>query len=405
MTTVPMTTATEPVVGDATTVGSRAASRWNRWRVALLVAVLAVVAGTAAVVVQPRTGGGALDPGSAAPSGSRALAQVLSDRGVDVERVDRVEDAVAAGGEGTTLLVVDPSVLEPDRLEQLGQVRWDVVLVAPDGPVLAELAPGLEPAGVVGEEVRAAGCDDPDAGAAGEALAGGSLVRAAGEAPATLCFGDPDDPDAGAYAVVESVGRETTVLGQSGVLTNERLDADGNAALAVRTLGGNPRLVWLMASPLDTAGDAEITTTDLLPAWVPWVAAQLAVVALLAIAWRSRRLGRLVDEPLPVVVRAAETAEGRAALYRSAGARHRAAAVLRAATLRRLAARLGLPAGAEASDVAAQAARASGRDRRDVHDLLLGPPPDSGGDLVALADRLDALAADLEPHPRGSHRP
>jgi hypothetical protein len=149
-----------------------------------------------------------------------------------------------------------------------------------------------------------------------------------------------------------------------------------------------------MASPLDTAADAEPTTSDLLPGWVPWAAVQLGVVALLAVAWRARRLGRLVPEPLPVVVRSAETAEGRAALYRSAAARDRAAAVLRAAALRRLGARLGLPATASADQVVTATARAAGRDPVAVRALLLGPAPPDEGALVALADDLDTLMHD-----------
>ena len=62
--------------------------------------------------------------------------------------------------------------------------------------------------------------------------------------------------------------------------------------------------------------------------------------------WRGRRLGRLVPEPLPVVVRAVETTEGRARMYRRSRAHGRAAATLRAATLARLRDRTGLPRGA-----------------------------------------------------------
>ena len=46
---------------------------------------------------------------------------------------------------------------------------------------------------------------------------------------------------------------------------------------------------------------------------------------LLLALWRARRLGPVVAEPLPVVVRAAETVEGRARLYRRGGARGQAA--------------------------------------------------------------------------------
>ena len=109
-----------------------------------------------------------------------------------------------------------------------------------------------------------------------------------------------------------------------------------------------------------------------------WVIAQLAVVVLVTILWRARRFGRLVPEPLPVVVRAAETQEGRARLYRQASARGRAAATLRTTTLRRLAARLAAPAGTTPDQLVTLVAQATGRDpnaEANLHALLLGPRP------------------------------
>jgi hypothetical protein len=380
-------------VGDGTTAGGRARARWTRSRVAVGVVVLAVLAGVAGVLAQPRTAGGALDPDSATPQGARALAQVLGRQGVEVVRVERVADAVdLAGSAGTTLLVVDAEVLPPDRLRELASSPADLVLVAPDGPVLAELAPSLQPAGVVDAVAGDPGCPDAHAEAAGRALAGGRLVRPTGDAAAaTVCYPDAVEPVAGSYAVTREGGREVRVVGQGGVLANEHLGSDGNAALALRTLGRHPRLVWLMAHPLDTTADEQVGPLDLLPRWVPWVLLQLGLVAVLAMLWRGRRLGALVDEPLPVVVRSAETAEGRAGLYRAAGARARAAAVLRAAAMRRLAPRLGLPATASGEEVAAAVTRTAGREHAAVVALLLGPPPQDDAALTALADDLDAL--------------
>ena len=373
-----------------TTARSRVGARWRRARPAVVLLSLLVLVPLAGVLLTPPTSGGALDPRSADPTGSRAVAQVLLRQGVEVVPVETVDAAVDAAGPGATLVVVDSEVLAPDRLTALAATPADLVLVEPDGPVLAELAPSLAPAGVADPAVRAAACPDPDARAAASALAGGFLVRASGDA--TVCFPDPDDPGTGSYAVTTADNRTVRVLGQGDVLTNEHLDEEGNAALALRTLGAQPRLVWLMAHPLDTSADQDVSTSDLLPSWVPWAGLWLAVVGALAVLWRGRRLGPLVEEPLPVVVRSAETAEGRAALYRAAAARDRAAAVLRAACLRRVAPALGLPPSARPQEVVAAAARATGRRPDAVAALLLGPAPVDGAALTALADDLDALA-------------
>ena len=75
---------------------------------------------------------------------------------------------------------------------------------------------------------------------------------------------------------------------------------------------------------------------------VTWIVFQLCLAIALLALWQGRRLGPLVAERLPVVVRASETVEGRGRLYRSRRARDRAADALRTATLQRMLPRLGL---------------------------------------------------------------
>ena len=92
------------------------------------------------------------------------------------------------------------------------------------------------------------------------------------------------------------------------------------------------------------------------------MAIQLGVVVVLLALWRMRRLGPLVTEPLPVVVRACETVEGHGRLYRSRRARDRAAAALREAALGRIVTRLGLPRDVTADAVCQELADRTGRD-------------------------------------------
>jgi hypothetical protein len=111
------------------------------------------------------------------------------------------------------------------------------------------------------------------------------------------------------------------------------------------------------------------------------------------VLWRARRLGPVVREPLPVVVRASEAVEGRARLYRRAGAREHAAETLREATRARLRPLVGLPPDAAAGElVGAVAARVG---RRDVGGLLYGPPPGDDAGLVALARALDECEGEV----------
>src|SRR4029079_16437584 len=124
---------------------------------------------------------------------------------------------------------------------------------------------------------------------------------------------------------------------------------------------------------------------ELLPPVVPILALQRLLVVVVAALWRGRRLGRLVTERLPVVVRAGETTRGRGRLYRRGRSYGHAAAALRAGTAARSAARLGLPGWAPAPLVAAAAARATSRRPADVEALLYGPPPTDDRGLADLA--------------------
>jgi hypothetical protein len=151
-------------------------------------------------------------------------------------------------------------------------------------------------------------------------------------------------------------------------------------------LGQHERLVWYVPSAADRS--QQKTFTDLVPDGWKFGAVQLGLAAVVIALWRARRLGRVVPEPLPVVVRAAETVEGRARLYRRSHAAGHAASVLRQATRDRLAPLLGLPAG---EDPSVEVARRTSRPVADVRALLCSEQPVDDRGLVALADELDAV--------------
>ena len=218
-----------------------------------------------------------------------------------------------------------------------------------------------------------------------------------------LCYAD--DGLAALVVLIDADGRRVTFLGDSRPLTNDRLDDAGNAALALGLLRTDGPLVWLL--PPLTAGSpqAPANLTELIPTGVWWVLGQLAVAASLAALWRGRRLGPVVAEPLPVVVRAAEATEGRARLYRRFRAADRAGEALREATRDRLCRRVGLPRAAPREVLVEAAARRSGWTPGEVEAVLHGGPvlpadaatsqPLTDVSLVRLADALDTLEREV----------
>ncbi|NKY41206.1 DUF4350 domain-containing protein, partial [Cellulomonas septica] len=215
--------------------------------------------------------------------------------------------------ERSTLLVVTADGTPP-AVDAVVGTEADLVVV--DSPWLLEAATDAVSgdAGYWPDGDLTAACDDPDATAAGTITAAPGL-QALGD-DAVVCFPAADDPTVGAYAVVDGE-RRVTALSDGRILTNAHLADEGNAALVLRTLGRHERLVWYLPSAFETMSEASGPGTgDILPPWVPVLGLQLLLVVLVAAVWRGRRLGRVVPEPLPVVVPAAETTRGRGRLYR-----------------------------------------------------------------------------------------
>nr|WP_281373193.1 DUF4350 domain-containing protein [Kineococcus aurantiacus] len=335
--------------------------------------------------MRPRTDEAALAPGSADPAGGRALARVLDAQGVTVTEARTFADASRALGPGTTVLVTDPDLLSAQRLRVLAGSGADLVLLRPSAETLEAVTGDVTPTGGASTAVRDPGCADPDAVAAGPARAGGLTYAASGGA--TACYG-------GSYVRAPLAAGTLTVVGQPTLMTNRWVAQDGDAALALRTLGAHPDLVWYLPDPVDTDSPQQ-PLTALLPPWTWPAVGVTGLAALLVLLWRGRRLGRLVDEPLPVVVRAAETVEGHGRLYASARASDRAARALREATSRRLRAWTGLDARADVRDVADQVAWTTGRPAPAVRELLAGQDPRDDPALVRLAVDLEALERDV----------
>ncbi|WP_210633863.1 DUF4350 domain-containing protein [Streptomyces sp. GESEQ-13] len=389
---------TTEVTPPTTSASPTARQVWTRSRGVALALVLLVVAAVAIAVVRSDARHGRLDPRSADPSGSRAVAELLADRGVDTRVVTTLDEAADAAGPETTLLVAVPDLLTPRQQTRLRTATKNsggrTVLVASGIASVERLAPGVmaDPANSLDSTLEP-GCDLPAAVRAGSADTGGIRYSSA-HPEADECYRSQRLPTLLRIPAPSGDG-DTVLLGAPDILLNHRLDEHGNASLALQLLGSRPHLVWYLPTPADaTAGtEDEKSFFDLLPDGWLWGTLQLFVAAALAALWRARRLGPLVPEKLPVAIRASETVEGRARLYRKADARDRAALALRSATRIRLAPLVGVPGTQAHSPEAllpALSARLDG-DGPSLRTLLFGPPPGDDAALIRLADQLDAL--------------
>ncbi|MFE0348091.1 DUF4350 domain-containing protein [Streptomyces griseoluteus] len=376
---------------------------WTRNR-GIALAVLLLLAGAVAIaVIRSQTKHGDLDPRSADPRGSRAVAELLADRGVTTRVVTTLDAARDAVGPDTTLLVAVPDLLTHRQQTRLAEATASsggrTVLVAPGDWSVGRLAPGVTASPVTTLETTLdPDCTLPEAHRAGSAETGGIRYRTTA-ADADACY--PSGRRATLLRLPATSGTgDTVLLGAPDILLNNRLDKQGNASLALQLLGSRPHLVWYLPSLADSsaADTGRKSLFDLLPSGWLWGTLQLVVAAVLAAFWRGRRFGPLVPERLPVVIRASETTEGRARLYRKADARDRASAALRSAARTRLAPLVGVPA-AQAHTLEALlpalSARLPDSGEQALHSLLFGAPPRDDAALIALTDRLDALEREV----------
>lgn len=379
--TAPAGSSTDPSPGEV----------WRAARGPVAVLLVVLLAGVLLALAGGTGSSRRLDPASAKPGGARALAQLLRGQGVRVDLVTTTDRMAATTRPGDTLLVVDPDLLADAQVARVRASGADVVLLTPTAPeryvpgvAATRTPPGVRPAGCALPAARRAGA--ADTGLLGFATGRSALAGAAG------CY-----RRAGLPSLVrgEVGGRTVTLLGSTEGLSNAGLADEGNAALALGLLGANPRLVWYLPSIGDLPRSGRTSFYALVPDGVWWGLGQLGVAVLLLALWRARRLGAVVAEPLPVVVRAAEAVEGRARLYRRTGARAQAADALRAAARARLVPALGLPRAADPTTVVAAVAARSRRPAAGVGALLYGAPPADDAALVRLADDLDTLQREV----------
>jgi hypothetical protein len=368
-----------------TAVTPTIAHRWRtaRWLLLALV-VLSVVAGVTTYLTAPRPGG-RMDAGSTSSEGAHALIALLRDQGVDVVVADDIA-AVERAARPDTLVVTVQTIhlVDDDILRRLAALPGDRLVVDPVSRTREALAPAVRRA-VEGSYGGQPECDLREATRAGDVqLDGSDAFEAAGDVPVTQCY-------QGAVVRYRDEGRTVTVVGSSDFMTNAGLPKRGNAALAMNLAGDQPRVIWYAPQHTEGESSGEATISDLIPDTVKWIVWQLCVVVLLVALWKVRRIGPLVAEHLPVVVRASETVEGRGRLYRSQRASDRAADALRTAALQRLLPRLGLGPNAEQATIIQTIGQRSGQDPNYVGHTLFGPKPATDTDLVNLAHALDNI--------------
>lgn len=396
---------TERVAPPTATSREGRGLRIGFWVAIVLVGIL-LAALTAAVQSSSGPTRDPLDPTSATASGAKALVRVLEQRGTDVRIVDSAD-----GITGGTVLVDDAKgALDPAIAKRLARTADHVVLLSTSAAALDGFGLDVEPAGPVdsADTVSTQTCGIPAAADAERVTTTGDAYRVpSGDATPSgteLCAPTGSGAER-AWGLVRAAtpAGDVTLVGTTAAFRNDTITTAGNAALALGLLGDSDSLTWYTPTP--GTPDAAPTLGTLAPPWIPSAIALLALVAVAAGVWRGRRLGPLVVEQMPVVVRAAETTEGRARLYARTRDRTHALDTLRVAAVRRIGRRLALPRSAHVDEVVRAAAHATGIPDHVVGAVLVGGATADDRALVSGATALDDLERAVEAATTGDRPP
>ncbi|MBP2437592.1 DUF4350 domain-containing protein [Microbacterium amylolyticum] len=322
--------------------------------------------------------------------GALAIVTLLEEDGVAVDVVGSRADAEADLTPESTLVITDTRKLVPDDLASLTEKAGHTVLLDTDFAGADAFFPGIGFGG------HGQGPVSPECVLSAAEAAGDISPGAAYALPETddvmACY-----PVGEGFALLQTpVTTESTVtvFDARAIIANDSLAEHGHAALALDILGDTDHLVWYTPSAADARGQNPASLTDLAPTWVTPLIVLSLLSAGAAALWRGRRFGPLVAENLPVTVRANETLEGRARLYRAANDTAHAADALRRGAIDRIRRRLALPPSASPQDIAMSAADLTERSAPAIHDILTTIPHDDAA-FAAFAEGLRALEDDL----------
>ncbi|MET7748798.1 DUF4350 domain-containing protein [Micromonospora sp. NPDC005367] len=459
MTAVPQATARPQTAAEPP--GPAPRRRRRRHRLVIPLGLVAALIGTTLVthaLDRPDPDDrGYLSPVESGEHGGSRLADSLRQRGLTVRRETDARAALltARTGPPATLFVPAADLLRSETLARLPRLPAGTRLVLVDPSVRVLLATGVPvnrtgrrwATKVVGPQAGGTPCPLDELSPVRQAAAERQRYAPDAEVDADLCF------SAGLARLPGAV--ETVLVGADDPFRNDRFGEQDNAAFATALLGVHATVVWLdldgpepplparsspppvVDSPTTPEAGAETMPPDgtmqgrpgtpdgasgerpprssaggpppnplwgAFPLWFWAILAQLALALLLAALWRARRLGPPAPEPLPVAVRSAETAFGRARLYQRAGARGPAGRTLRSAALARLVPWLNLPVDAPQDRVATAVAARTGGEPEQIEELLYGDDPATDEELLTLARSLDTVTrAVVASPPERSH--
>lgn len=373
-----------------------------------LAAVLAILTVFAAYITIKGTDGDNrnLAPTSTEQSGAAGFVHLLKSRNYNVKivRHDRTMRSAIRNATPDTTVIVSPDIgIYRNFAQDLDQTRASrIILLEPSQQILDKV--GIQAQALTVQEALAAS-NSPNCSA--EMLSPvneldskfRSKTYESDEAD-HVCFpAIPiiDNVNRGGLLTFTQQQKQTILLGNAYALTNRHLASKDSAALGLALVGNNKNVIWADPRAADLKGQqgtsGEGGRRGGIPpqlSWLNLLAWWSVFLAIVAAFWRGRRLGRIVVEYLPVMVRASETAKGLGRSYSVSASHERSLELLQSAAALRIAKKLGVPSYTPRSELISVVASALGRSSEDIESVLTRKAH-TAQDLISGTANLDSL--------------
>ncbi|MFC5281331.1 DUF4350 domain-containing protein [Arcanobacterium canis] len=341
----------------------------------VIIAAIILILVTAALLLSPRPANqDALAPDAVRPQGAGALGALLEDNGASISYTTSISDAVARLSRDSTLVLPwsVASAMTPAQARQVKNTQAHIVIISDE--TTASLKNW-------GYDVAPYWIDATTATSSDTHFAARTIGPLRQVIPGPGFFA----ADGG---VAISQRSNVTLLADGSLLTNAHLATHHNAALGLDIVGSHRNIIWVSVrgvwhTPTPKA-DQPLTYPWLIPALIGagGIAAFGAVVL-------GRRFGPLVPERLPSIVDARESRRGLALAYSLSRDPGHAAAILRAASIARVAKTVGLNRHATPETVVTTLAHHTARDPQQLTELLYTRQITTDSQLVELQRELE----------------
>ncbi len=375
-------------------MGQKAKNRNGLIIFSIIFAILIGLAALANMMLIEHDNKRPLAPNSTTKTGAEALATILKTHGVQVIHTTQEKQLKKITAEAT-VLVTNPDELSTDEITLILKSKAEIIVIVNNDTIdLYDWEIYNQLVEIPTPNKIAAQCDEQGAQSA-------KYIT-----PAKVFF-DLEDGDTGCFLknkyptwLTPADNPKLHFFGAGETFMNQNLTKAGNAAFALHQLGKHKQLFWIeQYRGKDAYTNPETPRIDgMLWLYFLFVALMLSGLWYSVVVWR--RFGKLVAEPLPVIVPAGETDLGRAKLYSRSNDYTHLATILRAEFISKFANKIGIRANSSKTEIIGAITQISRKSETEIANLLYDQAINNKKELYILEQELKNIEKDISYDPR-----